>query len=197
MSATVTSDDAREELAAVERALPAASATYDRALETGGDADAAELRLAQLQRKHARLARQIELLRQAEAVAQKMDDRRATAEADAALIECQQRAVQAFETFVPQLRERLSAVVAFAREHIGPTLEALFCAQSMADSLHDREPAQAAPGVVLVHAISPDMLSVRAAMLIPENERAPHLSEIDVLIGVESYLRANASSHGR
>ena len=192
MNASMTAAVALEELAAVEAELPTASAALDDALTSGGDADAAEAHLNALFRRRDRCVRQADLLRKAEARNQKTDAALAMRQADEDVIRCQDEAAEAFEQFAPELRDRLAEIVALAGKRIGGAFEALDAAQAHSDALHDRGPTRINDGIAIVHALHREMVSVRAAVFLPAEQRKPFAGELDALLGVESFVRATA-----
>jgi len=186
-----TSVRAQQELDATASEIQQASDAYDRALTSGNDSDVAEAEaaLARLRRTHARLERQVGVLRSVEATSAQVDRVRTQRRIDEALVRCRRAAVEALEAFVPALREQLATVDALAHEAMGAELLALDDAQRASDEWHNDKPTLAADEVVLVHRIDREMLGVLAGLHLPKDLRRPHLADLNALLGVESFVR--------
>jgi len=192
MNTAVTSDDALQELAELERQLPAVSAALDAALVNGGDAESARADLDRGFRRRELLVRQADLLRKAEAKTQKTDAALAMRQADADVVRCQKDAADALAEFAPAFRERLAEIEEFAREHVGAHLQDLDAAVDRADEVHGRLPVQIMPAMNVAYGLERHYLSVLARLRLPEEQLAPFSADTIVLLALEAFLSATA-----
>jgi hypothetical protein len=188
---SATSANAQVNLDVTERELESASDVYDRALVHGSESDisSAEETLAQLRRRHTRLERQVGILKEVEVVDERLQSARTRKRIDEELIRCRRAATQALEEFTPLLREHLAQLFTLAGETLGEQFEALANAQKASDQYYNHPSAIAVEYVYHTHAIDPAMLSVLVGLSLPEDLRRPHTADLDVLLGIEAFLR--------
>lgn len=190
MTPVTTSRDARSALAAIEAALPQASAEYDDALATGVGIDAAEKTLQQKLRTRDRLMRQSAILREVERKAAIAKEKHARQEADDAVVRCRALAAAAFAAFMPHFRARLAEILSSAHQSIGAELEDLDAAQARSDELHGRPLAEIVAGIEVAYELERHDLSVLARLHLPDEQLRPFSADTIALLALESSLRA-------